>query len=89
MGNQAILKLIDELREIVGHRIRVRRVDMKMKQRELADALDMPQSQLSEIERGKKSLRVDQLMLAAHVLKCSACYLLGEDDQPTVKKRAA
>lgn len=88
MGNKAIPKLIDDFREIVGHRIRVRRVDMKMKQCELAEAVDMPQSQLSEIERGIKSLRVDQLMLVAYILKCTASYLLGEDDQPT-RKRAA
>jgi transcriptional regulator with XRE-family HTH domain len=39
----------------------------------------MKQAQLSEIERGMRPLRVDQLMMIAQVLKCSASHLLGED----------
>jgi transcriptional regulator with XRE-family HTH domain len=67
------------MRERVGHRIKVRRVDMKMQQGELAEGIGMKQAQLSEIERGMRPLRVDQLMMIAQVLKCSASHLLGED----------
>jgi transcriptional regulator with XRE-family HTH domain len=49
----------------------------------------MAQSQLSKIERGQLGLDVIQLLAIAEALSCSACYLLGEDDQPTLRKRAA
>ena len=72
-------KTLAEFRERVGHRIKVRRVDMKMQQKELAAAVGMRQSQLSEIERGIRPLRVDQLMAFAKVLQCPASHLLDED----------
>ena len=52
---------------------------MEMQQGELAEAIGMKQSQLSEIERGIRSLRVEQLMVIVKVLRCSVSHLLDED----------
>ncbi len=68
-----------KIRKRVGHRIKVMRVDRNLKQEELAALINMRAPQLSEIERGIRSLRVDQLMEIAQALKCSASYLLGEE----------
>ena len=72
-------ELLAKMRKRLGHRIKVRRVDMEMQQGELAEAIDMKQPQLSQIERGIRSLRVEQLMMIAKVLRCPVSHLLDED----------
>lgn len=63
----------------VGHRIRVRRVELKMSQEELANALDISQGYLSNLERGERALDVKLLARIAQALKCSMAALLGEE----------
>ncbi len=63
----------------MGHRIKVCRVDRELNQGELAERIGMKQAQLSEIERGIRSLRVEQLVAIAEALDCSAADLLGEE----------
>jgi transcriptional regulator with XRE-family HTH domain len=67
--------------ERIGHRIKVRRVEQKMLQEELARKVGMAQSQLSKIERGQLGLDVIQLLAIAEALSCSAAYLLGEESR--------
>ena len=62
----------------VGHRIRVRRVDLKMSQVDLAEALGISQGYLSSLERGVRSLDVKLLERIAQALKCSMAELLDE-----------
>jgi transcriptional regulator with XRE-family HTH domain len=62
----------------VGHRIRVRRVDLKMSQVDLAEALGISQGYLSNLERGQRSLDVKLLERIAQALKCSMAALLDE-----------
>jgi transcriptional regulator with XRE-family HTH domain len=63
----------------VGHRIRVRRVDLTMSQEDLAEALGISQGYLSNLERGQRSLDVKLLERIAQALKCSMAALLGEE----------
>ncbi len=69
---------IKELRKQVGLRIKVRRVELEMYQSDLAKCVGMRQPQISEIERGDRPMRVEQLMGFAKALKCTASLLLGE-----------
>lgn len=68
-----------ETLEHIGHRIKVRRVEQKLLQEDLAQRIGMAQSQLSKVERGQVGLDVMQLLAIAEALDCSAAYLLGEE----------
>lgn len=63
----------------VGHRIRVRRVDLTLSQEDLAEALGISQGYLSNLERGQRSLDVKLLERIAQALKCSMAELLDEE----------
>jgi len=67
-----------QIREEVGHRIKVRRVECRLKQRELGDAIGVEQVQISEWERGRRALKVEQLVELARVLDTTVGYLVGE-----------
>lgn len=54
----------------VGHRIKVRRVELGMTQAELAQKLSVGQSNLSYIERGERDVSVSLLAEIAQALKC-------------------
>lgn len=62
----------------VGYRIADARRIERLSQLDLARLSGIPQSQLSEIESGKRSLRVEQLRVIAFLLKVRLSYLLGE-----------
>jgi len=69
----------EDLKKQLGHRIKVRRVDCRLKQEELADRIGMKQGQLSQVERGLLGLSVSQLVAIARVLDCQASDLLEEE----------
>ena len=71
----------ERIRAGVGHRIRVRRVEMKMSQGDLARAVNTRQASVSEWELGKRTLRVEELVNVALVLKTTVAYLVGETDR--------
>lgn len=58
------------MNEQVGHRIKVRRVELRMTQQELAEKLSVGQSNLSHIERGERDLSISLLAEIAKALKC-------------------
>ncbi len=63
-------------RKKLGLRIRHRRAELNMKQVELAEAIKMKKQQLSRIEVGDASLKVDQLIEIARVLRSEPCHFL-------------
>ena len=69
----------DEFRRKVGHRIKVRRVELDMKQAELGKLLGVPQAQISEWEIGRRALRIEQAAALARSLKTTVGYLVGEE----------
>ena len=68
-----------DLKKQLGHRIKVRRVDCRLKQEQLADQIGMNQGQLSQIERGLLGLSVSQLVAIARALDCGVSDLLEEE----------
>jgi len=68
----------EEIRKQVGHRIKVRRVELQLEQRELGDLLGVPQSRVSDWERGRRAVRLDDAMALAKVLQTTVAYLAGE-----------
>jgi transcriptional regulator with XRE-family HTH domain len=68
-----------DLKTQLGHRIKVRRVDCRLKQEELADRIGMKQGQLSQVERGLLGLSVSQLVAIARALDCQVTDLLEEE----------
>ncbi len=73
-----------ETRKRIGHRIKVRRVELYLKQSELGDLLGVTQAHISEWEIGRRALRVEQALELAKALKTTVGYLVGES-----KTRAA
>ncbi|MCE0732472.1 helix-turn-helix domain-containing protein [Halomonas sp. G15] len=65
--------------EIVSARLRAARLQKGLHQKELAEALDMDQGNLSRVEKGNRSLTGEQLRRAAKVLEVSTDYLLGTE----------
>jgi transcriptional regulator with XRE-family HTH domain len=66
------------IRKEIGHRIKVRRVDLDLQQKELGALVGVPQSQISEWEIGRRALKIEQAMKLAKALKTTVGYLAGE-----------
>jgi transcriptional regulator with XRE-family HTH domain len=71
-----------DLKQQLGHRIKVRRVDCRLKQEELASRIGMKQGQLSQVERGLLGLSVFQLVTIARALDCQVSDLLPPEERP-------
>ncbi|WP_295406913.1 helix-turn-helix transcriptional regulator [uncultured Thiocystis sp.] len=72
------MKTSEEIREDIGHRIKVRRVELKLQQKELGELMGVPQSQISGWEAGRRAMRLEQAVMLAAVLQTSVAYLVGE-----------
>jgi transcriptional regulator with XRE-family HTH domain len=68
---------------IFADRLRDRRNERGLSQREIAAALDINQSQYSHYEKGTMP-NADLLKKMADLLECSTDYLLGASDDPGV-----
>lgn len=60
----------------IGERVRSLRMQIGLTQLELAEQLDMSQSNLSEMERGMRGLTLQQLIKVSRLLKTSADWIL-------------
>lgn len=67
-----------DLRKQIGHRIKVRRAELELRQQDLADRLGVQQNQISEWERGSRVIRAEQLIHLARVLDLTVAQLVGE-----------
>ncbi|MGB5736855.1 MAG: helix-turn-helix transcriptional regulator [Thiohalocapsa sp.] len=72
---------ISALRKKIGHRIKVRRVELDLMQRELGERIGLPQSQISEWEIGRRAMRIEDAMRIAAALETTVGYLVGEVDR--------
>lgn len=61
---------------IIGQNIREIRAEKAIKQRELADAIDVPRSNINAIESGKVNVTVSTLLRIANALEVSPDILL-------------
>ncbi|MBK8754736.1 MAG: helix-turn-helix transcriptional regulator [Candidatus Competibacteraceae bacterium] len=60
----------------VGHRIKVRRVDLEMNQGDLAERLGVSQGYLSYLEKGQRRIDLELLERLASALQCRMADLL-------------
>lgn len=68
--------------QVLGHRVRVRRVDRKMTQIQLASACGADQTQISLLERGqRKRLDLNLVMRIAQALDYPLMALLDEQEE--------
>lgn len=65
----------DRLKDL-GTRIRQARKQKKLSQAELADIIQISPSHMSDIENGKKTLKIDLFMKITEALQVSADWLL-------------
>lgn len=65
--------------DALSMRIRIKRVEHSMNQLDLANAADMSQANVSEIESGGRVPRASTLVALCRALDCTPNYLLGWD----------
>lgn len=68
----------------VGEKIRGRREDMDLSQREIAKLIPMNQSNYSKIERGIQEPSLEQLRRICQILRLDPRYLLNLDEFDTI-----
>lgn len=67
----------------MGHRIKLRRKELKIKQTELAELLDISTNHMSSIETGKQKPSMDIFINLCDVLKVTPDYLLMGSMHPS------
>jgi transcriptional regulator with XRE-family HTH domain len=69
----------------INHKIRQVRQQLRLSQKEMAEKLDLDQSYISDIERGKASISGNVLRLLHDILGISADWLISGKGSPFVK----
>lgn len=64
-----------ELKDI-GVRIAARRKELNLTQEQVAERMNVSIQMISNIERGNKAIKIDNLVRLCHVLKTSTDYIL-------------
>src|SRR5882757_1745026 len=81
-GNKRIMKQTKRgsgpIDGIVGNRIRSRRLEMKLSQQQLADALGVSFQQVQKYEKGVNRVGVGRLQQIADFLKTDMTYFMGD-----------
>ena len=79
-----------DVRQILGERVRRRRMALGLNQTAFADTVGIPVPTLSSIEHGHQSMYVERAVQLAQALGVSTDYLLGLSDDPgTTSERPA
>lgn len=78
----------------IGKRIQGRRKQMGLTQEQLADKMDVSIQMVSNLERGNKSIRIENLIKLSEILNISTDYILTgkettEDMQSLTEQMAA
>jgi len=68
--------------EIFGERLKKRRKELRLTQKELGDAIGVTRQTVIQWERGNFSPDMEKLGRIAEALECSAAWLLGETEEP-------
>lgn len=72
---------------MLGERVRQARLDAAMTQEMLSELTGLRQFYISRIEKGAvKDIKTHTLSLLTNALQVSADYLLGNTDEPSVKR---
>ena len=77
-----------DVRQILGERVRRRRMVLGLNQTAFADHVGIPVPTLSSIEHGHQSIYVERVVQLAQALDVSTDFLLGLADDPQSPKAA-
>ena len=69
-------------KESFGQRLRQLRKDTRETQEDLAAILQVTKTQISDMEKGKKTTTIEKLVLICEHYRVSSDYLLGLKDEP-------
>ena len=69
-------------KESFGQRLRQLRKDARETQEDLAAILQVTKTQISDMEKGKKTTTIEKLVLICEHYRVSSDYLLGLKDEP-------
>lgn len=69
-------------KKIFGERLRLLRRQSHENQKKLADLLNVGQTQISDMESGKKTTTIEKFAIICDHYDVSADYLLGRSDDP-------
>ena len=69
------------MNNLYGERIKNLREEHKYTQKQVADFLEIDQSNLSKIELGKRTISMDLIEELCSLFNCSEEYILGESDK--------
>lgn len=69
------------MNNLQGERIKTLREEHKYTQKQVADFLEIDQSNLSKIELGKRTISMDLIEELCSLFNCSEEYILGESDK--------
>jgi transcriptional regulator with XRE-family HTH domain len=78
-----------DVRQILGERVRRRRMALGLNQTAFADTVGIPVPTLSSIEHGHQSIYVERAVHLAQALAVSTDYLLGLTDDPQPRPATA
>ncbi|MBR5572383.1 MAG: helix-turn-helix transcriptional regulator [Oscillospiraceae bacterium] len=77
----------------IGKRIQMRRKQQGMTQEQLADKMDVSIQMVSNLERGNKAIRIENLIKLSQILNISTDYILTgketTDDMQTLTEQMA
>lgn len=77
----------------IGKRIQMRRKQQGMTQEQLADKMDVSIQMVSNLERGNKAIRIENLIKLSQILNISTDYILTgketTDDMQTLAEQMA
>lgn len=70
-------------KKMMGERLRRTRESRQITRKELAEALNVTRTQVSDIENGKSGTNLERFLQLCELYHVSADYLLGITDDPT------
>jgi transcriptional regulator with XRE-family HTH domain len=76
-------RLVGDIDQLIGERIRTRRMILKMSQGELASTLGVTFQQIQKYEKGVNRISVGRILQIADVLKVSPMAILSGDARAT------
>lgn len=69
----------EDFRKAIGHRIKIRRTELKLHQKELAERIGLAQTYISQWEQGTRAMRIEQAAALAQALEMTLSDLTGEE----------
>lgn len=75
----------DNIKELIGSRIKERRIFCNKTQEELGNSLHVKKQTISKYEKGINAPGAEELKILSTVLDCSVDYLVGKTDKPSTQ----